>query len=92
MAYETRETYKLGFIEETDADQVDLLVANLEATLINLKNQINIAYAQLKYTLGMNDKDSIKCIDNLNSLLSNADFASLVKNIFQGKKILITGL
>lgn len=86
MAYETRETYKLGFIEETDADQLDIMVANLKTNLINLKNQINIAYAQLKFTLGLKQSDSIILTDDIQDIISQADYVALTTKPFDFEK------
>lgn len=86
MAFETRETYKLGFIEETDADQLDIMVSNLKTTLINLKNQINIAYAQLKYTLGLKQSDSISLTDNIQEIINQTDYAALTTKPFDYEK------
>jgi outer membrane protein TolC len=82
MAYETRETFNLGFIEETDADQLDIMVSNLNTTLINLKNQINIAYAQLKYTLGLKQNDSILLTDDLDELIDDTDYIAVTTRNF----------
>ncbi len=82
LADQTRETYEMGFIEETDADQVDLLVSDLKANLIILNNQIEIGYSRLKYTLGLNINDSIKLTDDLGSLIKKLDYLALINQEF----------
>lgn len=82
MAWQTRETFKLGFIEETDADQLDLLVANLKTTLLTLENQIDIAYSNLKYNLGLKLEDEITLTDNLDDLLEKVDYLALINTKF----------
>lgn len=82
LAEQTRETYELGFIEETEADQMDVLVANIEANLINLDNQIEIAYSSLKHTLGLELSDSIRLTEDLKNLLNQLDHEMLLENNF----------
>jgi len=40
LADETREVYKVGLAEETDVDQLDLLVSDLEASALYLKIRV----------------------------------------------------
>lgn len=86
LAEQTRETYELGFIEETEADQMDILVANLEANLINLNNQIEIAYASLKHTLGLELSDEIELTEDLNKRITILDHELLLKDDFNFNK------
>jgi outer membrane protein TolC len=44
MLYETDEYYKAGFLEDTDVDQLQLLISDMETTIKNLENQLEIAY------------------------------------------------
>ena len=95
LADETRQIYKVGFAEDIDVDQLDLLVSDLDANRVFLENQRGIAYAFLKYYLGLGENDSIVLTDDMkmliekskNSLISletfkysqNADFVALNK-------------
>ncbi len=82
IADQTRETYEIGFIEESDADQLDILVSDLETSLLDLHSKINIAYSQLKYTLGLDVNDSITLTDNFNTLLNEMDYLALITTPF----------
>ncbi|MCF8234684.1 MAG: TolC family protein [Bacteroidales bacterium] len=82
LADQTRETYKLGFIEETEADQVDILVGRLEAQLLSLQNQTKIAYSSLKHSLGLQLQDSIRLTDDLDSQLKQLEYELLLQDPF----------
>ena len=95
LADETRQIYNVGFAEDIDVDQLDLLVADLEANRIFLENQRGIAYAYLKFYLGLNENDSIVLTDDMQTLVDlrlksmnltepfkysqNADYVSIAK-------------
>ncbi|PLW93269.1 MAG: hypothetical protein C0591_14990 [Marinilabiliales bacterium] len=95
LAEETRMTYDVGFAEETDVDQLELLVADLEASKIYIKNQLGITHAFLKFYLGLSDQDTVILKDNMENLIDlrknskiisrhfnyneNVDYASLAK-------------
>ncbi len=70
LAGETREVYKVGLAEETDVDQLDLLVADLEASALYLKNQRIISHAYLKFYLGLSDADSIVLTDSMEGIIA----------------------
>ncbi|NOX84534.1 MAG: TolC family protein [Chlorobi bacterium] len=95
LADETQQIYEVGFAEDVDVDQMELLASDLEASRVFLRNQRGIAYAFLKFYLGLSDNDSIVLTDNLQSLIEkrqnslilskkfnysqNADYVSLNK-------------
>lgn len=95
LADETRITYEVGFAEDVDVDQLELLVVDLEASKVNLENQLVIAHAYLKFFLGLDDQDSLILVDDMVSLVvkrqsspilnqpfiysQNVDYASLEK-------------
>ncbi|MAZ94023.1 MAG: hypothetical protein CMF58_06335 [Lentimicrobiaceae bacterium] len=66
---ETRELYNVGFSEDIDVDQFELIVSDLEASSLYLKNQLIISTAYLKFFLGLNNSDSIILTDNLEGLI-----------------------
>lgn len=82
LAYETREVYKVGLAEETDVDQLDLLVADLEASALYLKNQRIISVAYLKFYLGVSDADSIVLTDNMEGIIDFKHNSGLLTNTF----------
>ncbi len=95
LAEETKQIYEVGFAEDIDVDQLELLVSDLEASRVFLQNQRGIAYAFLKFYLGLSENDSIVLTDDMQSLVEksknsldlsktfkysqNADFVSLNK-------------
>lgn len=82
LAEETRMTYEVGFAEDIDVDQLELLVADLEASRIYLQNQLSITHAFLKFYLGLNEQDSIILNDNMNKLVDLRQNSSVVSRQF----------
>ena len=82
LADETRMTYEVGFVEDIDVDQLDLLVADLEANKVYMTNQLSIAHAFLKFYLGLSDQDSLVLTDNINNLIVNFQNSELVSQPF----------
>ena len=76
MLYETEEYYKSGFVEDTDVDQLRLLIADMETTITNIDNQLEITNNMLKYLMGVNANEEIEVTDKLQDLLAevNRDF------------------
>ncbi len=69
LAAETRHIYEAGMTEDIDVDQMNLLVANLEASHTFLKNQYGIAVAYFKFYLGLDEKDSVTLVQTLPALI-----------------------
>ncbi len=82
MLDETREIYKSGFAEDTDVDQLELIVADLEAAVIFSKNNTELAYSYLKFILGLQLNDSIVLKDDINDLLSKVNHTALITQAF----------
>ncbi len=83
LADETRQIYEVGFAEDVDVDQLELLASDLEASRIFLKNQRGIAYAFLKFYLGLSDNDSIVLTDNMESLIEERQNSLLLSKTFK---------
>lgn len=95
LANETREVFEVGFAEDIDVDQLDLLVSDLEASALYLNSKFIISNAYLKFYLGLGEADSIVLTDNMEGIISarhnsglltspfninqNVDFRSLTK-------------
>lgn len=71
-----------GFIEDTDVDQVNLLVSNLEATLIDVENNLEISKNLLKFQMGLKLDNKIRLTDDLNDLLTRFDREVLMQRPF----------
>lgn len=92
---ETKQIFDAGLVEDTDVDQLELLVENLKASRTNFTNQLGITEAFLKFYLGMESADTIILTDDINKLIelkkqaillqkqfnyrNNPDYASLFK-------------
>ncbi len=82
LAEETRIVYEAGLAEDIDVDQLDLLVADLEASNIYLKNQLILANAFLKFYIGVNDNDSIILTDHMEDLIAERHNSNIVTDPF----------
>ncbi|MCF8365485.1 MAG: TolC family protein [Bacteroidales bacterium] len=78
--------YENGFIEDTDVDQVNLLISDLQATLINIDNNLSISKNLLKFTMGLKLENEIVLTDNLDDLLANVDKEVLYQTPFDYRK------
>jgi outer membrane protein len=84
IANETRLTYEVGFAEDVDVDQLDLLVSDLEASRVYLDNQLSIAHAYLKFFLGLENEDTVVLKDEMFDLIEkrkNSEIASQIFNV-----------
>jgi len=82
MLYETEEYYKSGFLEDTDVDQLKLLISDMQTTITNIDNQLEIAYNMLKYQMGIKADDEIEVTEKLNDLLTEVNRDYLLNEVF----------
>ncbi len=82
MLYESEEYYKNGFIEDTDLDQLQLLINNMETTISNINNQLTLATNMLKYQMGLKAADSIVLTDHLDDLMNDVNRTYLLNTKF----------
>jgi len=82
MVRDAQASYKAGLIEDIDVDQMELNRANLEASLMNIKNQRDIAYSYLKYVMGIKGGQEIVLTDNLDFFLNEVNLDYLVNKPF----------
>ncbi|HPE57232.1 MAG TPA: TolC family protein [Bacteroidales bacterium] len=82
MLYETTEYYKAGFVEETDVDQLQLLKSDMEVTLTNIENQLEIAQNTFKYLMGINADAEVILTDKIEDLMSNLEREALIQKPF----------
>jgi len=73
MLFEIEETYKSGFVEDTDVDQIRLLVSDLQAARINIDQQVEIVTNLLKFQMGKSIDEPIILTDDLESHINNID-------------------
>ncbi|MEZ5084114.1 MAG: TolC family protein [Bacteroidales bacterium] len=82
MLYETDEYFKAGFLEDTDVDQLQLLISNMQTTITNLDNQLQIARNMLKYMMGIPADVEIEVTDKMEDLLASVDREFLLDSPF----------
>jgi outer membrane protein len=63
-------TFKSGFIEDIDVDQIRLLVKRTENSLTTLDRQEEVLNKMLKYQLGMSYDQSLELTDSLDNLIN----------------------
>jgi outer membrane protein TolC len=78
--------YENGFLEDTDVDQIDLLISDLNATLIDIQNNLEVSRNLLKFTMGLKLENDIVLTDNLTSLLEQVDKTVLYETPFDYRK------
>ncbi len=71
--YEIRERYKEGFVEETDADVIQIAVTALKNNLQNLEKQTETAYQLLKFQMGIDLGEEIKLADNIEGIITEQE-------------------
>ena len=74
---------EVGFIEDTDVDQMLLLEANLQNTLNNLTTQLEIANRLLKFQMGISLNETIVLTDRLSDMLNMDDIVQMMIKDFQ---------
>jgi len=82
MLYETNETYKVGFLEDIDVEQLELIVADLEAAVITSETQTELAYSYLKFIMGLKLSDSLVLTNSLDDILSETNYTALINEAF----------
>ena len=86
MQKETEAYYKSGFLEDTDVDQLNLMISDIEATITNIDNQLNIARNMLKYQMGVEANVKVVVTDKLDDILEEVNSQFLLNSSFDIKK------
>ena len=71
LANATRIKVNVGIGESTEADQMEVTVANLENSLTTMERNIEVAYNSLRLLLGMQAEDALIVTDKLVNLTDN---------------------
>ncbi len=66
LLHDNEVLYKNGFVEKLDIDKTQVQLTNLKTSQTSLQNGITLAYAALKYSIGVSQKDEIVLLDSLN--------------------------
>ncbi len=80
--YEIRERYKEGFVEETDADVIQISVTTLKNSLQNLEKQTETAYQLLKFQMGIDLSEQIELKDSLVDIITEQDIKDALNKDF----------
>lgn len=71
LANATRIKVNVGIGESTEADQMEVTVANLENTVTTMERNIEVAYNSLRLLLGLQADDALTLTGNLEELTGN---------------------
>lgn len=83
LAEQTRILVDNGFSEETDYDQLYLLMADLQVSRVDILNQIERSTSMLKYQLGMEIGQNIKLTESLFDLTEKLATEQLLTKQFK---------
>jgi outer membrane protein TolC len=80
--YEIRELYNEGFVEETDADVIQISVTALKNNLQNLQKQTETAFQLLKFQMGIDLNKEIELTDSLDDIISEMNIKEALAGRF----------
>jgi len=80
--YEIRETYKEGFVAETDVDLLQISYTKLKNGLQTVQRQKETAYNLMKFQMGIELKEKISLTEKLEDILSCVDVKKFVEADF----------
>jgi outer membrane protein TolC len=86
LVEEARKAQAQGLIEDIDVDQADLNRSNLEAQVTDVRSSRNIAYANLKFIIGLTEDKEMVLADNLSYFLAQVDRDALIAQPFDYKR------
>lgn len=74
---------KVGYIEETDVDQLKINKTNLENMIASVERQVVLAYDLLKFQIGLENTKEIKLTDNLESIIGQENANQYINSEFK---------
>ncbi len=84
--FEVRQMFENGLVEETDVEQLQITLSNLENQLDYLKRMQKVAYQMLNFTLGRPLNAPLKLSDDIAKLKEDGMRLSLLKSEFNADK------
>jgi outer membrane protein TolC len=78
----TKDMANVGLIEQTDAEQLEVQVMNLDVTLFSLDRQIELAYNMLRLQLGVEPETKISLTGNINEMTDKISLQALLSQEF----------
>jgi outer membrane protein TolC len=79
---ETKAMFQAGFVEDTDVDQLDVIVSSLEANIRNIENEKTTAITFLKFYMGLAPESSIELTDRIDDVMNQLDIDYLLGSEF----------
>jgi outer membrane protein TolC len=73
---ETRQLFETGFLEEIDADQLEVTLLDLENSVLSMERQVVASRNLLKYQMGLDRRQPVKLTDSLDNLVDQVDIQS----------------
>lgn len=83
LADQTKIIVENGFAEETELDQLKLLISDLMVSRSNSLNQLDITTEYLRYLLGLNDNQSIELTESFQELTDKLVGHGLIQQQFE---------
>jgi outer membrane protein TolC len=81
--YETKEFHRVGFSADTDVDQLQLSVTDLENAVNSIKRQVEISYILLKFQMGFDLQKEIHLSQSLDEILKEINDQELLAAEFK---------
>ncbi len=82
LAQATKAKVEVGIGEQTEADEIEIVLANLENTLKQTERTIELAYNSMRLLLGLNADDQIELSDGLQDVTDKQDMFALLAASF----------
>ncbi|WP_227607433.1 TolC family protein [Hymenobacter translucens] len=78
LLYQTKQTYKEGFVEKLDVDRLQVQVNNLKIEQQNAQRLIDLSVALLKFQMGLDQQQPVELTDRLDAAVIEAERGSLI--------------
>ena len=82
-AFDIEQIAKNGLADETDAEQLKMTALNIKNTLERMKRQAEVSERLLKFQMGVDIDKPLKLTDQLDLLLGQINFTSIIVDTFQ---------
>ncbi len=76
---ETFQLYQSGFLEEIDADQLEVTMTDLKNNVLSMERQVVASRNLLKYQMGLNRTKTIILTDSLANLVTRIDYEAALQ-------------
>ncbi|MDX2443957.1 MAG: TolC family protein [Bacteroidales bacterium] len=80
--FETQKMYEMGFVEETDVDQIRVSLISLENSKRTALSQIEVSYKLLKYQMGIDLNIEIQLKEKLEDIIVEINLAQTLEDPF----------